>query len=227
MDNRPEALLTTLMDNIDLPAGATLKALMPCEPAIGEVAVVCWSAADGDECIELVRTADGSRISDPAALRETFSLLAMVETLEELASFEQLKPISDSLKAFTLPSNDDLTSLQDGFTRARNDALASLNQLIKLAPSDTRVARTSILDEVSAAIRDLERSWLVLEQRSQEWCDAYLASAQREDAAIKTVRELWTILSTARSGPLSRPISTALNDGREAGRSLAASVATS
>src|SRR4051812_5513758 len=95
-----EAQLLHLAETVVVPheddgTPATLAALMPCEPAIGEVAVAVWVDSAGGELIELLRLSTGERVGDDqVALRESLTLLAMVETVEELATFDELEPLA-------------------------------------------------------------------------------------------------------------------------------------
>ncbi len=200
---------------------ATLVALMPCEPAIGEVAVVVWTDSAGGELVELVRLDDGARVDDQVALREALVLLAMVETIEELASFDELEAIGGALREWS-PAVGDAAALAP----ARERATAAVQTLAALAPADARVARTERLDELGAALRELEQAWVALEQASEAWSDALLADEQVEQSQARdVVQELWRVLGLGRRGPLARPVSTALHEAREAGTSMAAAVA--
>lgn len=220
--------LQHLADTIDVPreedgTPARLLALMPCEPAIGEVVVACWADSDEGELIELLRLDDGTRVDDQVALRESLTLLAMVETVEELASFDELAPLRDALSAWRA---DDGSPLPDPFVRAREQALTALEGLLELAPGESaRVARPGLLDRLGAALRELERTWELLEQAAELWSDAQIAAHPNERATLERVQGLWRVLGIARRGPLLRPISGALHDGREAGVAMAASIA--
>lgn len=219
--------LSHLADTIDRPreedgTPATLEALMPCEPAIGDVAVACWSDSAGGELIELVRLDDGARIGDAVALREALTLLAMVETVEELASFDELADLEQALAAW----HDGRGDRDAEFIRAQQQAVEALRALAALAPGDApRVARPALLDQLGGALRELERAWEQLEQAAELWSDAHLATHARDDASVAEVQELWRMLGAARRGPLARPVSAALHDGREAGAAMAAAVA--
>ena len=201
--------------------GARLIALLPCEPAVGEVAVACWQDAAGAELIELVRLPGGESIADSVALREALALLAMVETLEELASFDVLAPAARELRDW----QGDGEALTDQFSRAREAALTALAQLEALAPGDApRVARPALLDSIGGALRELERAWELLEQAAEAWSDALLASRPGDGDALALVQGLWRLLGAVRRGPLAQPPSTALHAGREAGIAMAASI---
>lgn len=200
---------------------ATLQALLPCEPAIGAVAVACWTDSDGGELFELVRLEGGERVSDDVALREALTLLSMVETLEERAAFEQADQLSRELAAWEPPDGE----LEPAFARARADAIRTLAELAALAPGEEpRLARPQLLDSVGGALRSLERAWERLEQGAEIWSDALLARHRGDDAAVAQVQELWQLLAGARRGPLAQPASAVLHDGREAGAALAAAV---
>lgn len=201
---------------------ARLLALMPVQPAVGDVAVACWADSDDGELIELVRLADGTRLDDQAALREALTLLAMVETVEELASFEELGGIEQELAAWSPPEGADLP---EPFSHARERALTALRALAALAPEDPRMAQTSILDALGAALRELEQAWEQLERAAEHWSDAQLEPDPTDSARITVVQELWRVLSGARRGPLVKPVSTALHEGREAGAAMAAAIA--
>ena len=203
---------------------ATLTALMPCEPAIGEVAVACWRDSDGGELVELVRLDDGSRVDDQVALRESLTLLAMVETVEELASFELLADIAAGLRGWSPANGSDADAA--ALAPARERAHAALDDLAGLAPPAVRIARTQRLDELGAAIRALELAWGSLEQAAEAWSDAQLEAAGDDVATREAVQSLWQVLGMCRRGPLARPVSTALHEGREAGASMAAAVAS-
>lgn len=202
---------------------ATLVALMPCEPAIGEVAVVAWTDSDGGELVELVRLDGGARVDDPVALRESLTLLAMVETVEELASFGDLEALETALRAFT---STDGIELDETFLRAHARALDAIAGLRALEPSDEpRMARPQLLDQLGGALRELEQQWERLEQAAELWSDAYLEANGRDDASVELVQSLWRTLSIARRGPLAGKVATALHEGREAGVAMAAAVA--
>ena len=203
---------------------ATLVALMPCEPAIGEVAVVAWSDSDGGELVELVRLDDGARVDDPVALRESLTLLAMVETVEELASFDELAALDADLRAFP---GDDAVELGEPLTHARTRALDALDRLRALEPVDDhpRMARPQLLDELGGALRELEKRWEQLEQAAELWSDAWLQAHGRDEASVALVQSLWRTMSVARRGPLAGKVATALHEGREAGVAMAAAVA--
>ncbi|MCW2961305.1 MAG: hypothetical protein JWM25_42 [Thermoleophilia bacterium] len=210
------AALATSLDRED----ATLAALLPCEPAVGEVAVAFWTHADESVSYELLRLADGGLLEDPVALRECFTLLAMTETLEELASFEQSRQLADTLDAWIRENApDDATLVQAAAT-----STAALRALAELAPSDSaRIARTQLLDEIGGALRTLENTWMALEQAAVAWSDSQLdASGTPIGDARERVPALWRVLGEARRGPLQSPASTALQHGREAGLALAA-----
>lgn len=205
---------------------ATLRALMPCEPAIGEVAVACWIDSDGGELIELVRIDDGSRVVDSVALREALVLLAMVETVEDLASFPQLDEMLESLRSWSPHGGDGALAIDAAPLEAtRDEATRAVTALAALAPTDARMARTQRLDELGAALRELERAWTALEAAAETWSDELVAERGSDDAAVvETVQSLWRALGAVRHGPLARPISTALHEARESGAAMAAAV---
>ncbi len=220
--------LLALRDSIVAPreddgTAATLVALMPCEPAIGEVAVVAWADSDGGELVELVRLADGGRVDDPVALRESLTLLAMVETVEELASFDELAALDAELRAFAGAGEDEAG---EQLVRARARALEALDRLRALEPGDEpRMARPQLLDELGGALRELEKRWEQLEQAAELWSDAYLDQHGRDEESVALVQSLWRTMSVARRGPLAGKVATALHEGREAGVAMAAAVA--
>lgn len=200
---------------------ATLEALMPCEPAIGDVAVACWSDSAGGELVELVRLDSGARVDDAVALREALTLLAMVETMEELATFDELEPLAEALAAWHA---DDAT-LPEDLARTREGAVAAVRALLALAPGEEpRVARPGMLDALGGALRALELAWGRLEQQAELWSEARLAAHPGDDEVLGQVQALWRLLGVARRGPLARPASSALHDGREAGLAMAAAV---
>ncbi|MCW2921248.1 MAG: hypothetical protein JWL76_1122 [Thermoleophilia bacterium] len=220
---------------------ATLAALMPCEPAIGQVAVAAWADSDGGELVELVRLDDGARVDDPVALRESLTLLAMVETVEELASFAELPGLDAELRAFGGDGVLDAAASGDAagagetdedpaavLVRARSRALEALDQLRALEPGDDpRMARPQLLDELGGALRELEKRWEQLEQAAELWSDAWLERHERDEASVELVQSLWRSLSIARRGPLAGKVASALHEGREAGVAMAAAVAGS
>ncbi len=220
-----ETRLLALRDTIVAPTEddgtpATLTALMPCEPAIGEVAVVAWSDSDGGELVELVRLDDGARVDDPVALRESLTLLAMVETVEDLASFPLLPQLDADLRAFEI---DPETG--DALSHARTRALEALDALRALEPGDVpRMARPQLLDELGGALRELEKRWEQLEQAAELWSDAWLERHERDAASVELVQSLWRTMSGARRGPLAGKVATALHEGREAGVAMAAAL---
>lgn len=201
---------------------ATLTALMPCEPAIGEVAVVAWADSDGGELVELVRLDDGARVDDAVALRESLTLLAMVETVEDLASFGELPGLDAELRAFP---GEAQVELPDALVRARARGLEALAALRAFEPGDEpRMARPQLLDALGGALRELEKAWELLEQAAELWSDAHLEANGRDEASVELVQGLWRTMSIARRGPLSRPVATALHEGREAGVAMASAV---
>jgi hypothetical protein len=231
--------LATLVDQLVVPreedgTEASLAALMPCEPAIGEVVVACWTDSEGGELVELVSLADGRRIDDPVALREALTLLAMVETIEELAAFDELLGVDGALDGWVAAANaavgdvPDAPSTDGSFAGARAAALDAAAALAALAPGEARMARPQRLDELGALLRELDKRWTELELAAEAWCDALLA-ASGEDATTfgPLVTELWRVLGTVRRGPLGQPISAALHEAREAGASMAASLGSS
>jgi hypothetical protein len=218
--------LIELQERLAVPAEddgtpATLVALLPCEPAIGEVAVACWTDSDGGELVELVRLDTGARVADAVALRESLTLLAMVETLEELASFDELAPLAEALLAWE-PQGE----IAPEFTLARTRAHEALEALAALAPGEQpRIARPQLLDGIGGALRGLEQAWEQLEQAAELWSDQLLAAHPGDEASLERVQALWRMLAVARRGPLATPPSTALHAGREAGSAMAASIA--
>lgn len=203
---------------------AHLVALLPCEPAVGEVAVACWGAPDDSEWIELVRLDDGERIEDRVALRESLTLLAMVETVEELASFDRIEDVVEQLGLWADTHADADTVLAAAIERGRR----ALEQLSVLAPGgSTRVARPGLLDQLGGALRALEATWEQLEQAAEIWSDAQLAGAAGGGAGpmLEPVQELWRVLGSVRNGQLREPVGAALHAGREAGTAMASAVA--
>lgn len=219
--------LKRLADAIERPreddgTPARLEALMPCEPAIGDVAVACWSDSDGGELIELVRLEDGARVDDRVALREALSLLAMVETMEELATFDELEPLAEALAGWHAQDE----SLPQELVRARSRAVEAVRGLLALSPGDApRVARPGLLDRLGGALRELDQAWGLLEQQAEAWSQARLAEHPGDEQVLSEVQALWRMLAVARRGPLARPASSALHDGREAGLAMAAALA--
>jgi hypothetical protein len=162
-------------------------------------------------------------VDDPVAMREALALLAMVETVEELASFAAIDEVRTALSAWS----SDLLAPSERFSRARASALGALEVLAALAPDEVRVARTQRLDELGAALRSLETHWGGLEQAAEAWSDALLERRGSDDeAASREVQALWRLLADVRRGPLSRPVATALHEGREAGVAMAAAIAS-
>jgi hypothetical protein len=207
-------------------APAQLAALLPAEPAVGEVVVVAWVASDGGEQYELVRLADGSPVHDRTAMREALTLLAMTETLEELAGFGEIRGLSGALKAWLDAAPGELP---DALVEAVAAANALLDVLLELegVTGEARVATTARLDHLSGVIRDLERMWEKLEQQAELWSDAQLElhKAEPDEAIVARVQDLWRLLGHARRGPLAQPVSAAIHGGREAGTALAAAIA--
>ncbi len=222
VNTRLERLATLVeVPHEDDGSAAELIALMPCEPAIGEVVVACWRDSSGGELVELVRLDDGARVDDPVALREALALLAMVETLEELASFGTLDEVVRDLSTWS----SGLLAPSERFDAARTGALEALERLYALAPTDVRVARTQLLDAIGAALRVLDTRWSALEQAVEAWSDALLAREGSDSpVAVEQVRGLWELLARVRRGPLSRSVATALHEAREAGIAMAASI---
>jgi hypothetical protein len=160
-------------------------------------------------------------VADAVALRESLTLLARVETLEELASFEELAPLAEALDSW-----DPQGELTAEFTLARARARAALDALAAFAPGDEpRIARPQLLDGIGGALRELEQAWELLEQAAELWSDTLLGTHPGDDAALERVQVLWRMLAVARRGPLATPPSAALQAGREAGAAMAAEVA--
>lgn len=225
-----EDRLTQLADRLTVPreddgTPAELRALMPCEPAVGEVAVVCWTDSGGGELVELVRLDSGEPLDDQAALRESLALLAMVETVEELASFDATGALRTELAAWVPPVGAAQTAI-DGVNDARDRALVALDAVTQLDPGDEpRIARTSMLDALAAALRALEDVWQRLEQAAELWSDAHRAAHRDGADAMTAIQDLWRMLGAARRGPLRTPVATSLHSGREAGVAMAAELA--
>jgi hypothetical protein len=218
---RIEALHATLVARDG--ANGELVALMPCEPAIGAVVVACWRTEEGD-LLELVRLDDASVVDDQVAVRESLVLLAMVETVEELASFGALGEARAALGSWPLDAEAD--ELSGALAGARERAVAAIDALAAIAPSDVRMARPQRLDELGAALRGLEQAWTTLEAAAEQWSDAQLAAGGAGDPVVaEQVQELWRTLGLVRRGPLARPVSAALHEAREAGAAMAAAVA--
>jgi hypothetical protein len=209
-------------------APARLAALLPAEPAVGEVVVVGWVDAAGNEQYELVRLADGSPVPDKVAMREALTLLAMTETLEELAGFGEVRGLSDALKSWldAAPAGtvDDLFVEAVAAANAHLDALTALDAASGAAGA-THMATTRRLDQLGGVIRELERSWERLEQQAELWSDTHLAAQANSAAAVALVQDLWRLLAHARRGPLAQPVSAAIHGGREAGTALASAIA--
>lgn len=204
---------------------ATLEALLPCEPAIGDVAVACWSDSAGGELLELVRLDSGERVGDQVALREALTLLAMVETMEELASFDELDALASGLEDWQPALEHVGADLPPEFARARERALETLRALRGLEPTgEARVARPTLLDELGAALRSLETAWIILEQQAEAWSEALLARYPGDPDVLDRVQVLWRLLAVARRGPLAMTPGAALQAGREAGVAMAAQV---
>ncbi|MCW2949405.1 MAG: hypothetical protein JWN41_418, partial [Thermoleophilia bacterium] len=159
-------------------APATLAALLPAQPAVGDVVVVGWLDAAGNEQYELVRLDDGSPVRDHVAMREALTLLAMTETLEELAGFGEIRGLSGALRSWLDAAPSDTVS--DLFVEAIAAANAHLDALTALDTTTgaPRIATTSRLDQLSGVIRDLERIWERLEQQAELWSDERLAATE-------------------------------------------------
>jgi hypothetical protein len=208
-------------------APAELVALMPAEPVVGEVAVACWADRDGNEQFDLVALADGAPNTDHTALREALALLAMTETLEELASFDTLATCRDELQTWVRSMAGVGADVEPSLREHIDRAAAALDALASLAPPATgRVARTTQLDTIGEALRVLENQWQLLEQAAELWSDAQLADADAPDHSdrVDRVRHLWQALSRARRGPLATNPATAVHAGREAGVALAKAI---
>lgn len=176
---------------------ASLVALLPCEPVVGAVVVVCWTAADGSggEAFELVRLSDGTPITDHTALRESLTLLAMAETLEELAAVDQVPVIRTELEAWGGDHLQPGEAPDAPLATSIDAALGALDALATLAPTDDapRLATTTVLDTLGAALRDLDTAWGRLEQAAEGWSDAQMAAAEEgaaHEAAFAAVQEL-------------------------------------
>jgi hypothetical protein len=202
-----------------------LAGLLPCEPAIGPVALACWINERGDEHYELVRLDEAAMVvRDATALREACTLLAMCETLEELASVGIASQARDELAAWRdAPGQPvDTSALHAPIKRATE----ALSTLIETVPDDdsVRVARPPLLDAIGSALRTLELSWTTLEQHGERWSDEALASRTDDADVVEQVQSLWRTLALARRGPLSHAPSEALHGGREAGLALASAI---
>ncbi|MCW2956602.1 MAG: hypothetical protein JWO69_1471 [Thermoleophilia bacterium] len=217
-DQLTQRQLTALAESLQRD-GAELVALLPCEPAVGDVAVAFWKHDDEAVSYELLRLADGGLLDDPVALREAFTLLAMTETLEELASFEASEALADQLEGWVETVQPGDAALKAAIARGA----AALRALSAIAPDDTvRVARPQLLDQLGGGLRALEQAWMSLEQAAVAWSDAQLdASGAPIGDARTNVPALWKVLGEARKGALRQPAGAALKDGREAGLALA------
>ena len=223
------------------PAGYELSALLPCEPAVGEVVVACFepSSEQGSEGPEGAERADGvdamyalhrldaeaAPINDQRALREALLLLALVEAIEEHAMFDEIHTTREALAAWQPTA----AAPDPRLVTERDDSLAALDAVAALDLSGVpRVARTQRLDELGGALRSLAARWEQLEESAAGWSDAVLAAAQGDaeatTAAQHDVSSLWGVLGRARRGPLAAPVSDAMHAGRQAGAALADAV---
>jgi hypothetical protein len=158
----------------------------------------------------------------------------MVETIEELAAFDELAGVDEALTSWVAAADAEVVDVADApstvgsFAGARASALAAAASLAALAPGEARMARPQRLDELGAAMRELDKRWTHLEQEAAAWCDALLAAAGEGASTFgPLVTELWRVLGTVRRGPLGQPVSAALHEAREAGSSMAASLGSS
>ena len=183
--------------------GARLVALLPCEPAIGEVAVACWQSGDGSEAVELVRLTHRRAGGGPGRAARVANLLAMVETLEELASFELAGTLADELDAWAATHLDDAPlPAQRARSRRRGAAPAGRRSLPARAPAWRGPASSM---RSGARFAQLERDVGAARagggavERCPPRCER-----GNERGTLSTVQELWRLLGTARGGPLRR-----------------------
>ena len=222
-------------------------ALLPCEPAVGRVVVVCWQleiasedrtaetgADDVDHVWELARLNDGQRLDDPKALREALALVSMAEAIEELADPETLDELVSGLDAWCerasagadMDEPADANADADGGARARANVIAAVAKsvvrtidLIRVIDGNgARIATPLELDRIGGLLRELEREFTSTERAAERWAQGSW------DSDRELVEGPWTALSVARRGPLRQPVSAALEQGREAGLALAAQV---
>lgn len=221
------------------PAEADLVALLPCEPAIGQVVVVCWQSeipaeertadTDPDEvdhAWEMVQLGTGDRIDDPKAFREALTLLAMAEALEELADPDTLDELVTALDAWCERAGDD-AGRADIVAAVAKSTVRTID-LIRVIDGGTdeegvaagaRIATPIELDRIGGMLRELDREFTATERAAERWAQ----SSWEDDREL--VEALWATLSIARRGPLRTPVSAALEQGREAGTALADAVA--
>lgn len=212
---------------VDENGAAELTALLPCEPAVGPVAVVCWQSQSGETLYELARL-DGTRLDDTTALRESLVLLAMMEALEQQLAPLTLRDLIDGLIEWQTAVREARESgytpgmvEQDEITTQlwRNVELLQQIQTDVGDPDDEpRMAGPQRLDRLGGQLRELERTWEALESAAATWIDAV------GDAESPLVGKLWTTLALARRGPLAAPVSAVIEDGRRAGAALAEEV---
>lgn len=210
------------------PPAADLVALLPCEPVVGIVAAACWQDGSGAHVWELVRLEDGTRISDRTAVRETFTLIAMLETLEDRLGPAALAELDGALIAW-LDSWRELTNDAVGvaLTTAIDAARAQVAAATDLtAVVEPRIATVAKLDTLATQLQALEVAWAALEAAANTWSEATFPDtydhgpdAERRRGAVQV---LWEALQLARRSVLREPATALLQAAREAGAALAA-----
>lgn len=223
------------------PAGGELVALLPCEPAIGRVVVICWqleipaeeklaedmSGDEVDHVWELARLDSGERLDDPKALREALALVSMAEAIEELADPEALEALANGMDAWCERADAGSEDRDGAASAARGEIIAAVAKsvvrtidLLKVIDGDgARIATPLELDRIGGLLRELEREFTSTERAAERWIQGGAWESDRD-----LVEGLWSALSRARRGPLKIPVSAALEQGREAGLALAAQV---
>jgi hypothetical protein len=207
------------------PAGE-LAALLPCEPVTGPSVVACWR--DGDDLTyEVVRLADAAPITQPAAIREAFTLLAMAEALEAVLDrdgLEELAAVAREWREGAGPAQTTAPAAAGAelatTVASRVEAVESrLVALAGLAPrAAARMATATLLDHVGGELGQLERELEALTGAAEAWAAAV---HQGEPARVE---RLWQLVAAVHRGPLSVPPSILVQQGREAGRALASDV---
>lgn len=226
LDLQLERLVEHLARREGNPPGE-LAALLPSEPVTGISVVACWRDGE-DVAYEVVRLSDGTSVTEPASIREAFTLLAMAEELESALDSEGLEQLADMARGVFASGNgtaarsgpaDDLASLQTALVGSLTKAEALLRRLAALAPDDgPRVASAVLLDRIGGELSALERTWEQLARAAQAWADvAHMREPER-------VQQLWTLLGAVHRGPLAVPPALLVQRGREAGKALCADV---
>jgi hypothetical protein len=125
----------------------TLAAVLPAQSSSGRVYLCAYR--DGSEATTwLVLDAAGEPVVDRAAVRDTASLIALVEVAEDSAAGGELDELRSRLTGLRLTENPP----------GIEDAIQAVDELERTVGTPPRVASTEHLERVGAAVRKLEEA---------------------------------------------------------------------